>query len=64
MEARTGAVQRHEEQEQLFAITSSKTVQTHLRNRELDGWQAHLRMLNDLHYLLRVQAAPVSPGAA
>ena len=29
-------------------------MQTHLRNRELDGWQA-TSMLNDLHYVLRVR---------
>jgi len=42
-------------QEQLFLfrrINFQQTVQdTHLRNRELDGWQGQPRCFNDLHYL-------------
>ncbi|MEH6499992.1 MAG: Na/Pi symporter [Pseudoalteromonas distincta] len=54
MEARRELFSAYEEQEQLFADHFQQTVQTHLRNRELDGWQA-TSMLNDLHYVLRVR---------
>jgi phosphate:Na+ symporter len=53
-EARGELFGAYEEQEKLFADHFQQTIQTHLRNRELDGWQAS-SMLNDLHYLLRVR---------
>lgn len=43
-----------EAQDQRFAETFQRDLQQHLRNRELDGWQA-TSLLNDLHYLLRVR---------
>ncbi|PCC99016.1 Na/Pi cotransporter family protein [Halopseudomonas pelagia] len=53
-EARGELFGAYEEQERLFADHFQQTIQTRLRNRELDGWQAS-SMLNDLHYLLRVR---------
>lgn len=54
MDARKDLFGAYAEQEQLFADHFQQTVQTRLRNRELDGWQA-TSMLNDLHYLLRIR---------
>ncbi|UAW98283.1 Na/Pi cotransporter family protein [Halopseudomonas nanhaiensis] len=42
------------DQETLFAEAYQRNVQTHVRNREMDGWQA-TSLLNDLNYLLRVR---------
>lgn len=54
MDARRELFNAYQEQEKLFADHFQQTVQTRLRNRELDGWQA-TSMLNDLHYLLRIR---------
>ncbi|MFO7703904.1 MAG: Na/Pi symporter [Halopseudomonas sp.] len=54
MGARRELFNAYQEQEKLFADHFQQTVQTRLRNRELDGWQA-TSMLNDLHYLLRIR---------
>lgn len=43
-----------EAQDRLFAEAFQRDLQQHLRNRELDGWQA-TSLLNDLHYMLRVR---------
>lgn len=42
------------DQETLFAEAYQRNVQAHVRNREMDGWQA-TSLLNDLNYLLRVR---------
>ena len=47
-------LENSEAQERLFAEGFQRDVQQHLRNRELDGWQA-TSLLNDLHYMLRVR---------
>lgn len=53
-EAQTELFERYEEDERLFAEHYQQTVQEHLRNRELDGWQA-TSLLNDLHAVLRIR---------
>ncbi|WP_022963550.1 Na/Pi cotransporter family protein [Halopseudomonas pelagia] len=53
-QARGDLFDAYAEQEKLFADHFQQIVQTRLRNRELDGWQA-TSMLNDLHYLLRIR---------
>ena len=42
------------DQEKLFAEQYQRNVQAHVRNREVDGWQA-TSLLNDLYYFLRVR---------
>ncbi len=53
-EAQTELFERYEEDEKLFADHYQQAVQGHLRNRELDGWQA-TSLLNDLHSVLRIR---------
>ncbi|WP_373184476.1 Na/Pi cotransporter family protein [Halopseudomonas sp.] len=53
-EAQTELFERYEEEEALFAEHYQQTVQNHLRDRQLDGWQA-TSMLNDLHAALRIR---------
>lgn len=53
-EAQTVLFERYEDDERLFAEHYQQAVQTHLRNRELDGWQA-TSLLNDLHAVLRIR---------
>lgn len=53
-EAQTDVFERYEEEEALFAEHYQQEVQKHLRNRELDGWQA-TSLLNDLHAVLRIR---------
>lgn len=53
-EAQTVLFERYEDDEKLFAEHYQQAVQNHLRNRELDGWQA-TSLLNDLHAVLRIR---------
>ncbi|SDU37745.1 Na/Pi cotransporter family protein [Halopseudomonas salegens] len=54
MDTRRLAFADYERLEKQFADTFQREVQSALRNREMDGWQAS-SLLNDLHYLLRIQ---------
>lgn len=54
VEAHRLAFADYERLEKQFADNFQREVQSALRNREMDGWQAS-SLLNDLHYLLRVQ---------
>ncbi len=53
-DAQTAVFEHYEEEEALFAEHYQQQVQNHLRNRELDGWQA-TSLLNDLHAVLRIR---------
>ncbi|MFN3579073.1 MAG: Na/Pi cotransporter family protein [Pseudomonas sp.] len=53
-EARAILFNNYASHEKLFSDHYQQGVQTRLRNRELDGWQA-TSLLNDLNYLLRIR---------